>query len=288
MGTRVRVWLGAGMVLVLAVAVGCSPDLDEDSGGAGGAPAPLDGVAVEGYGAVEEGERAADEVLGPIGVLPVVGPSIIKTADLGVEVPRGGFREALRDATALAGRYGGFVLSTSVEGKDARRGALTIRVPSESFEQALSELQGLGEVRRQSVTGEDVSQEFVDLEARLRNLEGQEDVLLRLYDRAGTVADTIKIQREVAGVQLQIEEIQGRLRYLRDRASMSTISVSLVEAGAAPARPGPIGRAWDRAAELFMSTISAVIVGLGAMIPVALLLAVAYVAFRRLRARMPA
>ncbi len=108
-------------------------------------------------------------------------------------------------------------------------------------------------------------------------------MLLRLYERAETIPETIRVQSEVSGVQLQIEELEGRLRYLRDQTSLGTISVSLTEAGAVPARLGPIGRAWRTAVEVTTGIASGLIVGLGALLPVALLGLIAWPLVRRVR-----
>lgn len=73
------------------------------------------------------------------GELPVIAPKVIKTARVRVEVKRGGFLDALQEATTVAGTYGGFVVSSSAEGEKARRGSLVIRVPADRFEAALAE-----------------------------------------------------------------------------------------------------------------------------------------------------
>lgn len=211
---------------------------------------------------------------------------VIKTADLELEVRDGDFRDALQDTRAVANRFGGFVLSTSVDGTGARTGSLAMRVPSRRFEGALSALEDLGKVTGERVSGEDVGEEFVDLQARLRNLLGQEQVLLRLYDEATTVADTIRIQREVEGVQLEIERIRGRLRYLEDQTDLSTIHVSITEAGAAVNPKGTLTKAWEQAQEIFLGVLSAAIVGLGFLFPVALLAATVYFLVRVLGPRI--
>ncbi|MGH2686912.1 MAG: DUF4349 domain-containing protein, partial [Actinomycetota bacterium] len=125
----------------------------------------------------------------------------------------------------------------------------------------------------------DVGQEFVDLEARLRNLEAQEAVLLRLFDEAGSVADTIRIQHELSGVQLDIEQIEGRIRYLRDQTALSTITVGLTEVGAAEA--SPLGTAWRRAGEAIVATLAVIVVGLGYLLPLVLIGGLAFLAVRR-------
>jgi hypothetical protein len=162
---------------------------------------------------------------------------------------------------------------------------VVIRVPSERFEEALVHLRGLGTPERESVAGQEVGQEFIDLEARLRNLGSQEAVLLRLMDEATTVQDTIRVQNELQRVQLEIEQIEGRLRYLRDQTELGTITMGLTEEGA-PQAAGAFGRAWDRAVEVFLGVLSGVIVALGFAVPVLALTGVGWVGYRRLRPRL--
>jgi hypothetical protein len=179
------------------------------------------------------------------------------------------------------------VLSTTTAGDEARSGSLVMRVPADRFEEALADLKDVAvAVTSETVRGEDVTQEFIDLEARLRNLRAQEAALLRLMDRAQTVTDTIRVQNQLTGVQLDIERIRGRLRYLQDQTSMSTITVALRERGARPpGRTSVIGEAWERALEVALSIVAAVIVGVGVAVPVALLALLVLLALRLLRLR---
>jgi hypothetical protein len=159
-------------------------------------------------------------------------------------------------------------------------------VPARSFERALAEIEGLGRVESENVTGQDVTQEFVDLEARLRNFRSQEAVLLRLMDKANTVTDTIRVQGELQGVQLEIERLTGQLRYLEDQTSLATLTVSLAEAGAVGPKPaGALQRAWEQALENSLGVVAAVIVGAGVVIPIALLVLIALLIIRQLRPR---
>jgi hypothetical protein len=219
---------------------------------------------------------------------PEIGPKVIKTADVEIEVARDEIEAAVRDSISTAGRFGGFVISTSLESEGAGTATVVVRVPAESFERALTALEELGEVDGEHITGQDVGQQFVDLEARLRNLQAQETVLLRLMNESRSVSDTIRVQRELGGVQLEIERLTGRLNYLEDQTEMSTISISFVEVGAAPgeAKLGMLQRAWERALDLSLKVVSAVIVGTGFIVPIGLLLAVAYLLLRALRPRL--
>lgn len=243
----------------------------------------------QGVGEVRASDSSGTAVGEVLQRTPEIGPSVIKTADMSVEIERGDFQDALQDAIAVAGQHGGFILTTSVDDAKRRSGSVTLRVPAENFEDALTALEDLGTVEAQTVTGRDVSQEFIDLGARIRNLQAQERVLLRLMREAQTVTDTIRVQHELQSVQLEIERLKGRLRWLRNQADMSTISVSLFEAGVVPSDEKPagvLGKAWQRAVDVALTVVSAVIVGTGALVPVAALLALAFLVLRALRPKL--
>jgi hypothetical protein len=288
-----RTRLAAGLLLLAALAVACSSGGDEAAeGGADAAAMEIPRRAADSGGgslSLDGGSAAsdADDSAARDAYLSSALPErVIKTADLSLEVEDGRLGRALREGRAIAEGAGGFVLSTSVDGRERRRGDLTIRVPAEAFETTLSELEALGTVTGEDVRGQDVSQEFVDLEARLRNATAQEEVLFRLYDRSESIADTIRVQRELEDVQLEIERLRGRLRFLRDRTDLSTISVSVTEAGAVTAAAGPFEKAWDNARGTFVAVVSGAIVGAGFVLPVAALAVLAYAAFRLLRPRL--
>ena len=220
--------------------------------------------------------------------LPAVGPSVIKTADIRVAVPKDDFRESIQDGVAVAQRHGGFVNSTTVDDEN-HSGSMTIRVPAEQFEAALGDLKQLGDVESETISGIDVSQEFVDLEARLRNLEAQETVLLDLMEEADSVVATIRVQRELQPVQLEIERLTGRINYLQDQTDMSTINVTFGPAAAAPAKPaGALQRAWENAKDTTVAVLSAIVLGAGFVLPIAVLLALVALAVRWLRPRFSA
>jgi hypothetical protein len=153
-------------------------------------------------------------------------------------------------------------------------------VPSDEFESAMSDARALGAVKGEQVSGQDVSQEFVDLGARLRNYTAQEVVLLKLMDSAQSVSDTIQVQRELEDIQLQIERLRGRLRYLEDQTAFGTIAIDVREAGAVTPRPGTLVKAWRNSVEVFMAVVSGVIVAAGVVVPVGLMVLVAALILR--------
>ncbi len=170
---------------------------------------------------------------------------IIKTAELGVRAED--VRESAARAQQIAASYGGSVSSSRVSrGNDSVYADLTLSVPSPEFEAALDELRDLGkEVTTDAVTGEDVTEEFVDLESRERNLLAAEESLLRLYDEAKSVGDTLAVQRELTNVRGEIELLQGRIKYLEQRTAFSQVTLT-IEPVSDPSQPA--ASSWDPAA----------------------------------------
>lgn len=252
------------------------------------APAGLragDGQAFD-QGAVVDSQISAERGSGPATRLPSVGPAVIKTADLGISIGKADLDDAIQDAIGIATRHGGFVLATSLDNKGDRNARIALRIPSRRFEMAVADLRQLGDVTGADIRGEDVGQEFVDLEARLRNWRTQEAVLLRLMDRATTVEETIRVQSELSSVQLEIERIRGQLRYLQDQTSLGTITAKFTTGAVAPNAPSTIHRAWNRALAGALDVLAALIVGAGFVVPLAALLLIAWVLVRQLRVRL--
>ncbi|HVH53017.1 MAG TPA: DUF4349 domain-containing protein [Actinomycetota bacterium] len=262
----------------------------EKAAGAVGNDEGVAGVTVPEATNGNAGGAAAGGELSSIGALPQIGPDIVKTAGISIEVRRGGFETAFNAASTIAGRFGGYVQDSSMRGIKAKSGRLTIRVPASAFEQVMNDLRGLGSVEGQSISGQDVTSQFIDLNARLRTWEAQEAVLLRLMRRATSIESTLRVQNQLQDVQFRIEQIKGQLRLLENQTSLATIDVSLREVGAVVGvrqtgeRPS-LGEAWDRAVDGFLGVIFAVVVGLGYLIPLAAIAFAIGFGYRRYRAR---
>lgn len=218
--------------------------------------------------------ESAESQPAEVSVLPdLPGQRVIKNAQLEVRVAKDSFQDKFNSASRVAEEFGGFVTGSQTSETEGRiaSGTITMRIPSERFQAALARLRELGEVSAENQSGQDVTSEFVDLEARLRHLKSQETFYLRLMDQARTISDMIQIQQQLQSVQLQIEQIQGRLEFLRDQTSLASVSVRLFEAGAAPFTPGTLGRAWKEATDGFVTVIGGMVVVAGWIAPVVLL-----------------
>jgi hypothetical protein len=132
---------------------------------------------------------------------------------------------------AIAENAGGYVSganSYSYAG-GLRRIDLTLRVPAEAFQSAMDALRALAmEITQDSISSQDVTQEYVDLESRLKALEVKEARLEELMEEAEDTEAVLAIYSELSATQIQIEETKGRMRYLERQSAMATITVSLV------------------------------------------------------------
>jgi hypothetical protein len=152
---------------------------------------------------------------------------VIKTAMISVQVDK--VPDAEASIRARAEQLGGYVVSVQTNGSgDYQNSTIAFRVPSDKFGAALADVEGLArEVLSRSVGGDDVTEEFVDLDSRMRNLDATRTRLLDLLAKATRVEDALQVNTALTDVQGQIEQIQGRMKYLKDSAAMATITVDL-------------------------------------------------------------
>ncbi|MBI3973135.1 MAG: DUF4349 domain-containing protein [Chloroflexi bacterium] len=232
-----------------------SLDARTDSANVAGAPAPaIKGQSAAATGAGQPAAAGAPAALPPI---PSFDRMIVKTGSLTLEVTD--LVEAVQRVGAIvAGIPGAYVAasSTSYRAESPPRGggdgvrplpaqsiipippkpvpgpgqsaSVTIKVPADSFGDALQQLRGTGKPLSEHVSTQEVTEEFVDLEAQVRNLEATEQQFLALLQRAQKIEEILPIQQRITDIRGQIERLRGRMQLLQRRADVSTITVSLV------------------------------------------------------------
>ncbi len=152
---------------------------------------------------------------------------IVRTANMQLVVDD--VRNTIDKITDLAQDLEGYVVNSS-SWKEGERlvGQITVRVPSSDFNYAMGVLRGMAvEVNSETTSSQDVTEEYIDLEAQLRNLEATEAQLLKLMEKAVKVEDILNVQRELSRVQQDIERTKGRMQYLERTSAMSLIQVLL-------------------------------------------------------------
>ena len=209
---------------------------------------------------------------------------VIKNASLSIVVEEPG---ATMDAiSTMAAELGGFVVSSNLYriqldgGLEVPQANITIRVPVEKLDQALEEIKtGAGQILSENVSGQDVTQEYTDLESRLRNLENAEQQLTSIMEEAYKTEDVLSVYNRLVEVQEQIELIKGQMQYYEQSAALSAISVNIqANEAVQPLKIGnwqPVGVA-KRAIQALINTlkvIANIIIYLGLyVLPVALIL----------------
>lgn len=219
-----------------------------------------------------KGVPSTDQALGQPGGIPVPAAldptrALILTASISM---RAGDPWAAADrAQGVAASLGGDVMSLSQSGTGEQRTAsMTLRVPADKFNDALRSLRSMAdvEVLGSSVDSKDVTEQFVDLEARLRAKQAEETRYLALLARAERIEDILRIDQSLNAVRIQIEQLTGQLNSMKSRTTFSTISLSITPTGLSPlADP----RAYDPS-----KTAERAIAALGAMLRVAADLAI--------------
>ncbi len=165
-------------------------------------------------------EPAADET--------VVDRKIIRTASLAIVVPDlDGAVRRVRDL--IASLPGAFIAASNLQEDDPMRvSTITLRIPAAQFEQAMRELRAIASrIVDEDIQSQDVTAQFTDLAAQLRNAQATERQFLEILERARTVEDTIDVQRELSAVRERIELLQGRLNLLRNQTDLATIRLLL-------------------------------------------------------------
>lgn len=210
---------------------------------------------------------------------------IIRTGTATIKVDS--LEPAVARLRTLALSVGGYVGNTSMQtGKDQLRSAtVEIKVPSQRWGQLLVGLKPIGTLEAQDESAEDVGEEYVDVEARVANARRLEARLIDLLvNRTGKLSDALSVERELARVREEIERYEGRMRYLKTRSAISTMTVTVHEPYPVLGnQPGdnPIAQAFRDAWRGFIGFIAGVIVSLGVLVPLAVIAWVVWIVYRR-------
>ena len=200
---------------------------------------------------------------------------IVRTGQASIEVDS--LEASMAELRRLVQRVGGFVADASVQsGRNQLRSAtLQLKVPASRFDELTQGLDPLGRLQSVNVAAEDVSEEFVDLTARVANGGRLEDRLVELLrTRTGKLQDVLSVERELARVREEIERMEGRMRFLKTSAQLSTLSVNLYEpVPLVASHPGRsvIAEAFKTAWRNFMGVAAGAIASLGFVVPIVIL-----------------
>jgi len=224
---------------------------------------------------------------------------VIQNAEMTIETDKPS--EGQQKIGVIAEKHGGFVVISESKHNDAASQNVAstlvnvvVRVPAQKFQAALDEVRAVGgRILHEKSSGQDVTEEYIDLEARIRTKRALEAQFLEIMKQARKISDAMEVQTQLAEVRTEIERLEGRRRFLENQSALSTINVTLhtpTPVVAAATRgfvydlKAAFGDGMDMGAGIFLGIIQFVIV----MIPVTLfIVAPAWLAFKWLRKRIP-
>jgi hypothetical protein len=183
------------------------------AGAATTGPAPVSaGVTRGGAVSAKEPKSGDDKLVGDA--------LLIFTGTLSMQVDQKLFGDTIDQVVDAAAELGGYVAEQTNQ-------SVTVRVPSKSFRSAMRSIEKLGEVTNRGVQAEDVSEEYNDLEVRLKSLRATRDRLEEFLARAKNIQEVLQVEEQLSRLNGEIDRIEGRMRFLAKRAAFSTITVSL-------------------------------------------------------------
>lgn len=155
---------------------------------------------------------------------------VIKNGSLTIRVDR--VNDATQKISEIAKSNGGEIFSSNFNqsSRNIKSGSIIVRVPTDNFEKTFNELKGVASlVVRESTSGDDVTEQYTDLQSRLKNKQAEEQSLIKILDRAGKITEVLEVTRELSRVRGEIEVLQGRIRLMDSQIDMATIDISLSE-----------------------------------------------------------
>ena len=168
-------------------------------------------------------DSPSDQSSGEQGTLVAQRRIIVRTVEMALEVPD--VAESVDAVGDMADELGGWVVSSDRSRRHL--GSVSVRVPAERLDEAIERLRGMAsEVNAEVSTSRDVTDEYIDTTGRLKNLKATESALIALLGRTGQVDDLLKVQQELTRVLEQMEQLQGRIKFLEQTSAYSLINVS--------------------------------------------------------------
>lgn len=205
---------------------------------------------------------------------------IIRTADITIEVSD--VRSTVAGIGDLAENAKGLVQtsSVSVQNRDHYSGFVTIRIPERSFDQVITDIQKFGTVVKQNIKGEDVTEEYIDIAAQKSALQNQLLQYNRIMEKANNVTEILDVQQEIERVQVSLDRIEGKIRYLDNRISLSTISVTVKEPETVSTSGQSITSIISEGLSGFIGTVIWLFVLLLTLLPILILVAIILILYR--------
>jgi len=212
---------------------------------------------------------------------------VVKSGKMSIEVDK--YDEAESKITEITNKFGGNIStsSSSMSSSGKKQGTITVRIPADKFDGFVSEVSQIGKVMSQNINASDVTEEYIDLEARLKT---QKELEQRLYDLLKTktsgLSDILEIENKLADVRGKIESTEGRMKFLMSQATFSTLAISVYEPNLLETTSGGgfFSEIWDAIVsglKGLTNVIKFLIIAFIALLPFLIIAYIVYIIIRR-------
>jgi len=222
------------------------------------------------------------------GQMQVLDRLIIRTGTMKLEVDN--FDETEKKIIEIVRNYNGFVSNNTsrLSPSGQKQGTIIVRVPTDKYDVLISDVAAIGKVMSQNISSRDVTEEYIDLEARQKTQKELESRLLKLLsEKTARLTDIVEVEEKLASVRNNIESTEGRMRFLRNQAEFSTLTISVFEPSLLETSSGggffyELGQGFKKGLSGFTKVLSSLIMIVIALLPVIVILYIVYLIIKRI------
>ena len=210
---------------------------------------------------------------------------VVKNGNANIEVES--FDSSISKIKELSSNFGGYVTNSNMWTSDSgtKSGNITVRIPENRFEEFGDSLIQVGKIKSKETSSYDVTEQYMDLQARLKNLRNQEKRYTELLSMAEDVEDVLAIEVQLGRIRSEIESYEGRIKYLDNTTSFGTFYINLYEPQEVIHEWG-IKNAFDRAIDAFITSVAGIIILGGFFIPIIILIGIIYLIVKYTKKRV--
>lgn len=210
---------------------------------------------------------------------------VVKNGNANIEVES--FDSSISKIKELSSNFGGYITNSNMWTSDSgtKSGNITVRIPENKFEEFGDSLIQVGKIKSKETSSYDVTEQYMDLQARLKNLRNQEKRYTELLSMAEDVEDVLAIEVQLGRIRGEIESYEGRIKYLENTTSFGTFYINLYEPQKVVHEWG-IKNAFDRAIDAFITSVAGIIILGGFFIPIIILIGIIYLIVKYAKKRV--
>jgi len=210
----------------------------------------------------------------------VVNRMVIKTGTINLETEK--YDESINQITDYVKKAGGFITNSSsqVNASGKKQGTVTIRISSDKYDMMVKDMSNFGKILNSQISGNDVTSEYIDLQARMTTqAELEKRLLTLLNEKTAKLVDVVEVEEKLSSVRQNIEQTQGRMKFLKNQTDFSTLNVSIYEPSLMTTSSGggffyEMGRGFSKGLKGFTEILSGMITFFIALLPIIVLLVI--------------